>query len=87
MCKYFNIVELEPEVRRLLIGEFGSVAKAKDDMSIFTHHLPENLQEQIVEYANAKYPYLAKNPVTYKECFQELNQNIKMILGSLYQSA
>lgn len=87
MCKYFDIVDLEPEVRRLLIGEFGSVEKAKDDMSIFTRHLPENLQEQMVEYANEKYPYLAKNPITYKECFQELNQNIKMILGGLYQSA
>lgn len=87
MCKYFEIADLEPEVRRLLIGEFGSVQNAKKDMMVFSFHLPENLQEKIVQFAEEKFPYIVKNPSAYKECFQELNQNIRTILMRLYETA
>lgn len=84
MAKYFEVVDLEQEIKRLLIGEFGSVANAKKDMTIFSHHLPEKLQEEIVELAKQRFPYITKNQDAYKECFQELNQNIKTVLSKLY---
>ena len=85
MGKYFQIGDLTNEIRRELIQEFGSLQAAKGNMMIFTHHLPEHLQQNMINQAKQRYPYIVKDSDMNKQCFQEMNADIKLILADLYK--
>lgn len=87
MGKYFQIGDLTNEIRRELIQEFGSLQAAKGNMMIFTHHLPEHLQQNMINQTKQRYPYIEKDSNMYKDCLVEMNKDIKIILAGLYPKA
>lgn len=84
MGKYFEAVDLEPEVRRLLIEEFGTLKEAKKDMDVFSKHLPDKLQLKLRGYVVDKYPKFKNTPEELKVCMADVNKSVQGILAGLY---
>lgn len=84
MGKYFETADLEPEIRRLLIQEFGTLKEAKKDMDVFSKHLPEKLQLELKSYVIDKYPKFKNAPDELRVCMADVNKSVQIILAGLY---